>query len=152
VARKNAPLITYAYDPDGTRVALVPLANSDQPARVLPEDLAEWRARGLSLLWTVNPNGRSSYTSALYVRAGCSAQPGCLATVARAIARAAPGQAVKYRDGNPRNLRRDNLYVTPWPRATRELPPQWQLPGYRYQPPTRTGRARGEDTSGARPA
>ena len=47
-----------------------------------------------------------------YVRCGCTERArGKLVTVARLILSPAPGRVIRYRDGDPRNLRRTNLMI-----------------------------------------
>lgn len=84
-------------------------------AMILDADVwADVRDR-LSERWTLNTNGRGR----TYVRSGqrraaaIAGQPGAKATASlgRIVAQAGRGDVVRYRDGNPLNLRRANLDV-----------------------------------------
>jgi hypothetical protein len=71
------------------------------------DDFAALVARGYSRSWYLNQSG----TGQTYVRLSCSKWLGYNETVARLIVSAGNGQVVKYRDGDPLNLRRGNLTV-----------------------------------------
>lgn len=104
---KRMPAIERACDNDGRAIVLVPLANYPVPAKLFEADFDALRAAGLTDHWTFNNTGNGH----AYVRAGHYSSPGKLITVARVIEGAGPRVAVKYADGNPLNLRRDNLYL-----------------------------------------
>lgn len=94
-------------DSGGRKVVIVPLAGG-QSAKLFPDDFAAIRRAGFSDQWVFNLSGRGHP----YVRVGCARVSGSLLSVARIILSPGHGKRVRYRDGNPLNLRRDNLYVT----------------------------------------
>lgn len=98
-------LPTYTRDADGNPIAVVPLARGGDAivdAHVL-EDLLQ---RGFTLNWTFNLSGGGDYA---YVRAKT---PDNLVSISRLVTGARPGEAVRYRNGDRRDLRSRNLYVT----------------------------------------
>lgn len=114
-------------DPDGHAVVAVPLARGDRPARVDPQDFRRLIDLGLSPAWTFNSNGQQN----AYVRAMMN---GKLCTAARMIMNAGRGDQVSYRDGDPTNLRRDNLYFSRQRSYWRHLPSTLQRPTASQQP------------------
>lgn len=98
-------LPTYTRDTDGHPIAVVPLARGGS-ATIDAQDLEDLLQRGLTLNWTFNLSGGGDYA---YVRAQT---PDNLVSIGRMVTGARPGEAVKYRNGDRRDLRRRNLYVT----------------------------------------
>lgn len=96
----------FTIDPDGQKVVLVPLANYPAPARILLKDFEALARAGVSDQWTLNGDGRHRYVRCHADRPG---RP--LLTVARCVARAGAKEVVRYQDGNPLNLRSDNLVM-----------------------------------------
>lgn len=88
----------------------IPLSNSLEPAVVDQSDYDRLIAAGLSNQWTWN-EFRRGYRKYGYVRCRVSQTKGEKVSLARLIARAKPGMIVKYRDGNPKNLCRNNLVL-----------------------------------------
>tara|TARA_R100000365_G_C2733468_1_gene63256 strand:+ start:283 stop:645 length:363 start_codon:yes stop_codon:yes gene_type:complete len=70
-------------------------------------DYEKLMADGLSKTWFYNSNGGACS----YVRAYQNNASGKLVGVARLIVGAGPGEVVKYRDFNSRNLTFNNLYI-----------------------------------------
>ncbi|MCB4824280.1 hypothetical protein, partial [Roseicella aerolata] len=102
--------IEHVRDRDGAPIVRVALP-CGASAKTDPKSFAALEAEGVSLNWTFNENGQRSRA---YVRVGMLNAAGTrnnLATVARLITQAPPGSVVHYRDGDPLNLRRDNLKV-----------------------------------------
>lgn len=88
-------------DRDGKAVLLVPLANSDKVAKVFPEDYDRLIARGFSPNWCWN-------VRTVKVSDWKHNTP----RVARLIMDVeGPAFHVRHRDGDPLNIRRDNLIV-----------------------------------------
>jgi hypothetical protein len=102
---KKPRKVRFAIDTDGERIALVPLANQRQPAKLLAEDLTAVLEAGYTDQWTCNSDGKGHG----YVRCGVNGVRGNLATVARLIVEPPKGYRVTYLDGDRLNLRRDNL-------------------------------------------
>jgi hypothetical protein len=104
-------------DQDGRKIVLVYLANGSC-ARLFRKDFKRLMRLGVSPNWCLNKDGTGNYG---YVRAPVPAEFGWSATLmmlARMIV--SPrlrGHVIRYRDGNPLNLRRDNLEMVK--RATR---------------------------------
>lgn len=88
-------------------VVLVPLCRGEL-AQIDVKDFDALRAAGVSDQWTLNSNGKEGLA---YVRVWMDGAGKNQATVARLILRPIAGSVVKYRDGNPLNLRRSNLYL-----------------------------------------
>jgi len=92
-----------ATDRDGKAVLLIPLANSDKLAKVFPEDYDRLIARGYSPNWCWN-------VRTVKVSDWKHNTP----RVARLIMDVqGPAFQVRHRDGDPLNIRRDNLIVKP---------------------------------------
>jgi hypothetical protein len=91
----------FSKDADGTPIATVALANGGT-ATLDTADLESLLSGGFTANWTFN----ESKPGFAYVRAGR------LVVVAREIMRPRSGECVKYRNGDRRDLRRANLYVT----------------------------------------
>lgn len=90
----------------GEELVAIPLAKDRGEAILSATDWDRLNALGLTTNWCLNgANGRQ------YVRAPVDTI-GKLVTVSRAIAGAGQDQIVRYVDGNPLNLRRENLVVT----------------------------------------
>ena len=97
----------FGTDPkDGKHVVFVPLANGKGIARLLPEDFERLTVTGFTMTWSLNSSG---HVGKSYIRAYQANASGTNVTVARVIARALPRQCIHYRDGDPTNLRADNL-------------------------------------------
>lgn len=102
---KQPRRVRFAIDLDGKRIALVPLANHDIPAKLLAGDYRRIVGDGFTDQWTLNSNGKGN----AYVRCGVANVRGHLATVARVLLEPPKGYRVTYLDDNRLNLRRDNL-------------------------------------------
>ncbi len=96
---------------EGRHCVRVPLAGDRGHAELYAEDMEALTTAGTSLRWSFNSSG-NGYA---YVKA---ATHNNMRTVARLLMQAGPGEQVDYLDGNPRNLRRDNLRTTRGGRAT----------------------------------
>lgn len=95
-------------------IVSVSLIDRAVPARLWLSDLQCLDALGLSRRWYLAGNSGSKS----YVSARIDGFPG-LRRVARLILdEARPGTLVRYRDGDPRNLCRDNLYVVDDPNGS----------------------------------
>lgn len=101
-ARKPVVLATE----DGRQIVHVPLPKHPTPAIVYLEDFERLIALGISDQWLIN-----QVREYAYVRAHLSTVCGGLTTLARHIARARKGEIVRYADGDPTNLLRENLYI-----------------------------------------
>lgn len=110
------PFLSYENRPDPDNkgeqievaIANVPLAGTGgQVAQLDAEDYDRLMGMGFSDQWWWHSNGMRH----AYVRTGHMTSPGKMFTVARLIAGGQWGTRVRYRDGNARNLRRDNLKV-----------------------------------------
>lgn len=99
--KRKTRIPQYHTDHDGRGIVLIPLANHPMPAKLFAEDYEWLRSRGMSDQWTFNPN------SAGYGYVRCAVDG--LQTVARLLVQAGPGIIVRYHDGDPLNLRTDNL-------------------------------------------
>lgn len=106
-------LPTFTTDGDGVAIARVPLANGTC-AIVETADWEDLLSRGLTPHWTLNDDGKGRG----YVR--CQGG-GNLVMVSRQITGARRGEIVGYRNGDRRDLRRSNLYVTRGGRAKPRL-------------------------------
>lgn len=104
----------YSTSPDTGPIATVRLANGLDAILDAP-DMEELILRGFPTAWTFNDNG----TGSAYVRTPTTHDN--LVTVAREIMNPAPGECVKYRNGNRRDLRRANLYLTNGARRARKV-------------------------------
>lgn len=89
---------------EGRRCVRVPLASGKGHAELFAKSFDTLTAAGFSPLWSLNSNGNGR----AYVKARTTNNQ---RTVARLITQAGPGQQVDYLDGNPLNLRLDNLKV-----------------------------------------
>lgn len=107
----RAPLHFVA--PGGGRCVRVPLARHDASAIVDADDYNRLIAQGVSPHWCVNLDGSKTRRYVRVTIAGDNVR-----TVARLITGAGRGERVHYRDGNPLNLRGDNLRVTKGGHAT----------------------------------
>jgi hypothetical protein len=99
----------YTADHDGKDIVIVPLGNSEKPAKLFREDFDRLMQVGISDQWLL-AYGALGYE---YVRCAASNR-GRIQTVARLIMGAGKGQAVQYRDWSSSgrlNLRRDNLFL-----------------------------------------
>jgi hypothetical protein len=103
--------ITRTTDHDGKRIALVPITNSDLPAKLLEADYDRLIAAGLTMRWAFN----EVFPSFRYVRAQTGA--GNLVTISRLVAGAGAGQRVRHKDSDRLNLRHDNLQILKSTRA-----------------------------------
>ena len=114
---------TFTSDENGNDIALVPLANHSNPARVLRKDFDALRAAGWSDQWTFNDSG-NGYA---YVKVGNSQSLGNLAIVARLLMKPGKREMIRYRDGDRTNLVRSNLYIEPDPRGKKGKTPGAKL-------------------------
>lgn len=95
---------------EGSRVLCrVLLSDYKNVAEIWAEDLEALQALGLSTNWAALKSGHVTCNA----RRAASAK----ALVARILMDARAGEMVTYRDGNPLNLRRENLTVVPHQRA-----------------------------------
>lgn len=101
----------FTTDVDGQEVVHVPLANSQQRATLYAEDYRRLMAAGFSRFWKYIQTGNGHAYPALnaYTSDGHNRE----VTVARLITGAGRGQRVRTVDGNPLNLRTDNLEFVP---------------------------------------
>lgn len=99
-----------AVDPDGLVIVHVPLA-SGQVATAEARDFKELMLSGLSDQWQMNRDGKRGANGEYhwYVRAAGGGTK--MVMVARRILGDRGRTRVRYRDGNPLNLRRSNLYM-----------------------------------------
>ena len=89
------------------KVALVPLGRAGSlEAAIYLEDYETLMELGLSGNWFAIP-------PANYVSVSAKRGPGRKVLVARVLLDAGEGEVVKFLDGNPLNMRRDNLAVVP---------------------------------------
>jgi hypothetical protein len=94
----------------GRSLVLVPLSNSDKPARVDQEDWLLLGELGVSPLWTFNEVCPGSfYVRTRFLREGDDSSNNH--QVSRLITGARRGQVVRHRDGDRRNLTRWNLIL-----------------------------------------
>lgn len=93
-------------DEDGTPTVIVSLGRKGSKTCVIDEasflELMEMR---LSPTWDINPEG--------YVMTYSGKASGGKVSPARVLMNAGIGEVVRYRDNDPRNLRRSNLEVIP---------------------------------------
>lgn len=98
-------------DQDGRRIVLVYLANGAY-ARLFRTDFKRLVRLGVSPNWFLNVAGSGTHS---YVRAAVPASFGWAGTPAMIsrliVSPRSRGQVVRHRDGNPLNLRRDNLEI-----------------------------------------
>lgn len=97
----------FTTDADGQQLVHVALANTDQRATLYTEDYRRLSVAGFSQHWQHAKDGRGN----AYPTLGAYNPKGvdCLVSVARLIIQAKAGQSVRYADGNPLNLRTENL-------------------------------------------
>jgi len=97
----------FTTDADGQQLVHVALANSNQRATLYAEDYQRMMAAGFTRHWQHAKDGRGN----AYATLGAYNPEGvdCLVFVARLITQAKAGQSVRYADGNPLNLRTENL-------------------------------------------
>ena len=114
--------IPFTRDDDGLEVAHVPLRDRQREvigfAIVERGDLEALQAAGVQTPWFIN----SAASGHSYVNAPERKHRGRSQPVARVIMSAPNGVIVRYRDGNRRNLRRSNLYLTEHPCAKGKTP------------------------------
>jgi len=104
----RAPIHTFELCRPTVRV---PLASGKGPAVLDTADYEDLAAKGISLNWSLNSDGRGN----AYVKTHIG---GNVRAIARLITRAQAGEQVHYWDRNPLNLRGDNLYITRGGQAT----------------------------------
>jgi len=106
--------IRHAKEEDGRRIAMVPLGpRGDKGLAVIEDaDLEMLFDLGLSMRWN-----RHSKTGAVFAPAPRAS--GSNVQVARVLMDCGPGENVSYRNGDPTDLRRENLVVNPEGYATR---------------------------------
>ncbi len=104
---------TLATDADGAPIYHIPTASSS-----FKIDASDIDAIGPGPFFS-NTNGADR----LYVR---TMTPANLATLARVLMNAGKGEIVRYRDGDPSNLRRNNMFISRGrsKRADRDLMPE----------------------------
>lgn len=97
--------VAYAIDTDGAEIVLVHLP-CGATAKVMAEDYPGLCAAGFpGETWLTNDNAKDHR----YVRVSDADNNTLM--VARLLLQPGAGTAVRYRDGDPLNLRRDNLSV-----------------------------------------
>lgn len=96
----NRREIEYATDLDGTALVVVPVGTQEATCKIERTDYDFLIKNGLSPHWGVS-NGK--YVSAI--------KDGSREYVARLMCVASDGQSIRYKDGNPFNLRRSNLQL-----------------------------------------
>lgn len=106
--RHRLRIVCRATDPDGTRIVKVPLTGGFV-ATVEAEDYDAFVTLGLSTRWLANAGGSGSITVRFTLPPARPGQRSNNASVSRVIVNAGNGQRVRYRDGNPLNLRKSNL-------------------------------------------
>ncbi len=102
-------IINIRLAPPSGEAVRVPIFNRRNEvidfAEVYADDLARLEQQGFGLRWYFNrASGKSYVSTAERFHKGGNAQ------VARLISGAPKGLVVRYRDQDPRNLRRENLY------------------------------------------
>ena len=102
------PIYRTTDDRSGDPIVCVPLPDGTREAVCDAADYDALAARGLVSGWTYNSAGRRGYGHG-YVRCRCTRLGRSLETVARLIVDVGSGYMIRYRDGNPLNLRRHNL-------------------------------------------
>jgi hypothetical protein len=102
--KKRNTTPTHSVDHDGLAIVRVPLANGGT-AKLFPDDYDGLLSQGLASHWASNDSG-NGYA---YVKCRNPRHSLGFVIVARCIAKAMPGQMVKYQDGDRMNLRLDNL-------------------------------------------
>lgn len=97
----------FTTDADGQQLVHVALANSNLRATLHAEDYRRLTDVGFTRHWQHAKDGRGN----AYATLGAYNPKGvdCLVSVARLITQAKAGQSVRYADGNPLNLRTENL-------------------------------------------
>lgn len=93
------PILTA--DKDGADIALVFVKHGSKPAKLLRQDFDTLIEAGFIDHWTLNKGRVVGYSQAIGNAHG----------IARAIMQAPAGKLVMYRDRDPLNLRRDNLFI-----------------------------------------
>ena len=101
-------VIVHTKDQGGQCVAVVPLGRNGEKgtAVILDDDLALLESLGLSMRWNRN---RSSGV----VVAPAGGSSGGSVQVSRVLLDLGPGENVRYRNGDPTDLRRQNLETNP---------------------------------------
>ncbi len=109
---KSRLIKTISKD-DGRTVALVGLGRAGDPiAMIYLDDFEFLMQLGITANWTCMPVGN-------YVTCNSYNNSGSKLQVARVLLDAGPGTSVRYVDGNPLNLRRENLTVVASRKAIR---------------------------------
>lgn len=105
--KKQQTATEHTTDADGQQLVHIALGNSGKQASLYIESYEQLIDEGFSSCWQHTEDGRGHG----YVTLGAYSPKGvdCLVPVARLIAQAQAGQIVRYADGNPLNLRTDNL-------------------------------------------
>lgn len=106
MARRTYVKTTVALDADGKKIVYIPLASTTERVRMQQFDFERLMQLGFSRFWFLSSNGRGP----AYVRCKGKTDGGQF-SLARLLMRPRSNQVVRYRDGNPLNLRRDNLYL-----------------------------------------
>lgn len=103
----NNPRIVRTDDADGRAVVYVEMSNRlGVFAKVDEADFDALLAAGVSSRWILNSSGRGKPE---YVRVALGTVKGGIATVARLILNAGPGEGVSYQSYDHLDLRRANL-------------------------------------------
>ena len=102
-------IINPKFSPHSGEVVRVPIYNRRREvidfAELYADDLAKLEQLGVGHRWYFNRSGSRNY-----VAVAESFHRGHNAQIARLISGAPKGLVVRYRDDDPRNLRRENLY------------------------------------------
>ncbi|MET4567702.1 hypothetical protein [Rhodanobacter soli] len=104
---KQQTVTEHTTDADGQQLVHIALGDSGKRATLYAEDYQRLMDAGFSPCWQYTGDGRGY----AYATLGAYNAKGvdCLVPVARLIAQAKAGQVVRYADGNPLNLRAENL-------------------------------------------
>lgn len=109
MTKLRQPAPEFTIDPDGNRLAHLPLAHTSERATLYADDYERVVADGYSPCWSfASTGGRQKY---VLVNARSPNNAPRSFTVARLVAEAGKGQLVSYADGDRLNLRRENLLL-----------------------------------------
>ena len=105
--KKQQTVTEHTTGADGQQLAYIALGDSGRRATLYAEDYRRLMDTGFSPCWQHTGDGRGH----AYATLGAYNAKGvdCLVPVARLVAQAKAGQIVRYADGNPLNLRSENL-------------------------------------------